>query len=1464
MRKSSKILSLCIVFALIFGTISSLAVLPVAAAAVGDGGTTIALEDWKIAPTGHLSVGETEYALTKGLPAEVANAADAYNPNNPLADWVDAKAPGTVAGALLDAGKYSELFKDASGETDVFFDANMTKIPFTDFAKPWWWRTSANIPQTERNKKVTLTFKGINYVARIWVNGHELVNVNNHITDIRELQNRTGTFPEYTYSAPSGSTITDFWCSVANYTNSAMIDPESPYSFDALKSKFIGAFRTYELDITEYLNNFDAVNGSVNNVILVENTRGYYKQFNDDWSATTGDLLPFWVDWHPTPPDNNMGLIGKAFISTSGDVRLTNPAVASKVALSLDSANVTFFVTASNLSKSAVNGTLTATIIDPEGKQVGTPLSQAVVIPAAAYNQEIAMTTTVGNPQLWWPYMSGDQPLYHVEYSFVINGAVSHTLDHRFGIREITNEVNTTVRNIGNTTFRNQMQVYVNHKPVLIRGGGYCPTDMYLRQREKDHQGVIDYVKYMGMNSIRDEGKFWSEDLLELLDENGIMFLTGWCCCDRGQNPAAWYMSERYMAYEALYAQIYTHRSHPSMVMWINGSDMPAEGSSTTGNAFNVGRKYLEIESRLNWFDIGAVACSADSSTSGITGASSGLKMSVGYDSGTPTDYYANNRGTFAFVSEGHGGAGIPVIETMRKMIPEENLWPHNTGENYNKWNYHSTRENFPNIDTIEMFIDNTYGGSDTFEEWLMKAQIYEYDIQRAQYESFNLHRYANATGHINWMTTGTRPGLMWNQFDFYMNPHGSTFGAAKGNEPVHIFYDYWQKDIYVINNTPDAKDELTASCTVYDIDGNIISTLEDKIINLEADGMTERTGTATNRTIGYTAADKTDFGTEFTPLTIEYGKQILDSTGIEKVWTMSEFNDSLTRPTSDVYFLKLELKDDSGKIISRNDYAVPRRGDITGAGGDWARTTPHQNADMTQLNQLPKVNLKLNEVSKTSGDIITQTFTVTNDSDAIAYGIELKAYKDAERTELVSPVIYGDNLFTLYPGETRTIDISHRSKYFDGYANVIATCYNNVITNKQEPGNLYAAAYSTQVATAGASTNLARARTATLGASGNGNNAMAFSSNAVSRSNGTMAYTIVEADYGTRITLNNSNPYVTLNLGEIATFDRIITRWNNQTSTGGVANTMYGRPDSVKVEISSDGTDFETILTYDNSKSASVMTNLVFDKPYTAQFIRLTPTGNRTLSPVIDMLTNAYPDGPTANSRRPWMSGIGQVNASTNFLITSLEVYRSYSHLIQVDFAGVDNTITVDANTRDGYGKVPAVISSSVADKYSRMRMIPNDLDKPVEFTITPEKAGDKVYATLNGVNISDQLKANPDGTYTFLSDATDDFAVLTISSGDIFNIAADDEEIAVNYMLVENAKVDMLVILAVYDANGRLVASKVAQEPGDGAVIENSLSVSLADAPGAHNAKALLWRMDSFIPLRNAVEWTKPVSEL
>lgn len=1179
------------------------------------------LTDWKIAPA--IS------AKTDSLKALAVTDADelVITANYPTTGWIKATVPGTVLGNLVDNGIYDGLFDpDNEGKKNVYFGDNLSRIPAEDFDHEWWYSTDFTIPSSEAGKRITLSFKGISYTGTIYVNGTKVINKYNNIAEEDYLKN--------------GPTLIDTEAAVTDFETEGAGSLKGVSHFEMYKSQFIGSMRTYDIDITDLVNT-----GSAKNNIKVKVTKPVYRD----------DLTYYWVDWNPQPADAMMGLTGDVFLHVSGNARLANPAVASKVSIDHKNGHLNLFVDVSNFTSSKVKGTLTAVIKDPDGNTVATVTKENIDVSANAYNQEIVLQAAdypqleLANPRLWWPYLSGDQPLYTVDYEFSTDGVVSDRRHHRFGIREVSAEVNVSpyannyADSVATNHLSNMLQIYVNHRPVLLKGGGYCPTDLLLRHDRRANEAVVEYVKYMGMNMIRDEGKFFDNHLLELMDENGIMLITGWCCCDRWQSPGEYSKAERFVAFESLYAQLRNVRKYASMFLWFNGSDEPPSIVRQGLNGQNVEQKYLEIQSNLRWLNIGVNCNNGSAKVATLTGITGGMHMDATYDSQSPSWYYAEPKGLYGFISEGGGGGSIPVQETMRRMLPEANLWPYNASENYNVWNYHTSRGSFNNLGQHTLFIDGSYGPSATFDEFITRAQVFQYELQRAQFEALNVSRYKNTSGFINWMLNNAWPIMFWNQFDYYLNPNGTTYGARKGNEPVHIMYNVYQKCINVVNNTFAAYPGAEATLSIYDIEGNLISTPLEKTINIRADGASPAVEYSTSgmnrrgpRTVGLV---KNQSGAN-EPFEINYYGKISDAYGVIDLWDNDDIQASLVKPTTDVYFIRLELKDASGKILSINSYAVPMRNDVARASHAWNRSGTFQAGDLTQLNHLPEVDLELTQVTKKSdGNKTVLTYRVENPTKTIAYAVELKAYTGKDRKMLVAPVFYDDNLFTLFPGESRDIKISYNRSDLKTDAFVTVNCYNNVIKGKdtRSAQNIYGGIQM------GGSNNIARGKTVT-GVTNPANVTTITENGLLYAANGK---TFIDSDMNTFATLTPEEGSFVVDLETIQNFDRIMLRWNRQ-------NNLRGRPDHIKVEVSDNNTDYTVVANYDNSSSGSIMTNIVLPTQVKGRYVKITPTGLMKESPAVGMTGRLSSGGVSGQS----VSGIDKADAATYFSLSAIEIY--------------------------------------------------------------------------------------------------------------------------------------------------------------------------------------------------------------
>jgi hypothetical protein len=88
----------------------------------------------------------------------------------PLANWIKATVPGTVLTSMVDDGIYPEPLYGENNRPN--------KISDSLCRTSYWYRAEFFIPQSYASRHIWLNFDGINYKAQVWLNGHELGQIN--------------------------------------------------------------------------------------------------------------------------------------------------------------------------------------------------------------------------------------------------------------------------------------------------------------------------------------------------------------------------------------------------------------------------------------------------------------------------------------------------------------------------------------------------------------------------------------------------------------------------------------------------------------------------------------------------------------------------------------------------------------------------------------------------------------------------------------------------------------------------------------------------------------------------------------------------------------------------------------------------------------------------------------------------------------------------------------------------------------------------------------------------------------------------------------------------------------------------------------------------------------------------------------------------------------------------------------
>jgi exo-1,4-beta-D-glucosaminidase len=824
------------------------------------------------------------------------------------AGWhVVRRMPSTVLETLRDDGVYPNL--------DVGTNLR-DEVPADLYRQDWWYRTTFTAPAGHSN--YTLQFPGINYRAEIWLNGR-LVAGNNRI---------------------------------------------------------VGMYSAHDLDVTPW------IRVGQPNTLAVKVTPEQALQDVD--GVELADSWWDWINWRQIGyqgpganpargtsfvPDRNAGIWKPVYLKLNGDVSLGSATVTTELPLPrTDSARLTIYADARNDSARTVRGVLRATI-----RRAGKPdirVEQPVTLKPGEdrevrFAPEAFRALEVSHPDLWWPYTLGAPDLYDLDLEFRQYDHVVDAAHQRFGIRTVQqfrdNDEQYPELGRGGSFY-----LKVNGRDFLVRGATYTP-DLLFKYDPDRETAILRYVKDLGLNMIRLEGKFPGDHLIETADELGIPVMYGWMCCNQWEKWAQWDDEDRGVAQASMRSQIEALRSHAAAFIWANGSDgrPPPE----------VLGWYHGILSDLHWQNATVDTVSSVNRDAHGEPMWDGIQMAGPY-SWRPPSYWFSGRyaATRGATAEQGDNEHIPPFASLKSFIPADKLWPIN-----DTWYFHAGSDNSnERLDSIRTAVVQRYGSSKGAEEFTRKAQLAHYESTRAQFEAFAAGGWDTHKMTIYWMLNNHWPSFFGNLFDYYLRPGGAYFGAKKGLQPLSVVFDSYatgdhsQANISVVNQSADDRNGLRARVRVYDLQGR-----------LRDDRTAEGIAVAAN--------------------------------GVSRVMTLPR-----VALNSRVFFVRCDLMDASGAVVADNVYwQSQQRDDVGSPRNDTAFSLKQVSwADMTPLNTMPRAPLDVSAHRTAADGRPGVTVRLSNNTGRVAFFERAEILSNHDGDEIL-PVEYSDNYVTVFPGES-------------------------------------------------------------------------------------------------------------------------------------------------------------------------------------------------------------------------------------------------------------------------------------------------------------------------------------------------------------------------------------------------------------------------------------------------------------
>ncbi len=385
------------------------------------------------------------------------------------------------------------------------------------------------------------------------------------------------------------------------------------------------------------------------------------------------------------------------------------------------------------------------------------------------------------NPRLWWPNGYGKAELYGVELKFeTAGGAVSDAKSFMAGVRQFTYSEDGGA-----------LKMWINGRRFVPLGGNWGFSESMLRYRAREYDAAVRYHRDMHLNIIRNwVGQIGEDAFYEACDRYGVVVWQDFWLANPYDGPDP---DDNDLFMRNARDMILRVRSHPSIGLYCGRN----EGYPPKVLEDGIRQALGELHPGIQY-----ISSSADDVVSGH-GPYRAMPLK---------SYFAAQ--PHALMHSEMGMPNIVSMDSLRAMMPEAAMWPQGA-----MWGMHDFSLNGAQGGaSFRERIEKSYGGADNVADWVRLAQFVNYEGYRAMFEG----KARDRMGLLIWMSHPTWPSLVWQTYDWYLEPTAAYFGTKKACEPLHIQWNPATEDVEVVNYSGGEARGLTAAAEVINLDGTV------------------------------------------------------------------------------------------------------------------------------------------------------------------------------------------------------------------------------------------------------------------------------------------------------------------------------------------------------------------------------------------------------------------------------------------------------------------------------------------------------------------------------------------------------------------------------------------------------------------------------------------------------------------
>jgi len=437
---------------------------------------------------------------------------------------------------------------------------------------------------------------------------------------------------------------------------------------------------------------------------------------------------------------------------------------------------------------------LRATLVGETFEAAPLVVEQAVDLPDGSSWQR--MELEVANPRLWWPWDQGQPDLYRLVVEVWEGEQLLDTVVQSVGLREVALE---------GWTF------YVNGRPVYARGASWVPADILPGRVGEAGYALLEQARRANMNMLRVWGGGLREKraFYDLCDRLGILVWQEFpfACAFLSRYPRS---GEYLDLVEAEASAIVRDlRNHACLALWCGGNEFSPQRNAPLVATLE---RVVQREDPTRPF-LPASPVEGDSHNWGVW-----------HHFEPPLAY---RRDSASFASE-FGLQAAPTVESLRRFIPQEDLWPPGAA-----WVYHGAdlsklwRYARPFLAEKEPSLASFVAAGQRAQAQGLQIAIEHYRRRKA----------AGQGGALVWQLNEPWPAISWALIDRDGQPKPAYATVKRLFDPLLVSLDLppqrfragdrLRAEVWIINDRAEAVSACTLKVRLLDGAGHAVERIE-------------------------------------------------------------------------------------------------------------------------------------------------------------------------------------------------------------------------------------------------------------------------------------------------------------------------------------------------------------------------------------------------------------------------------------------------------------------------------------------------------------------------------------------------------------------------------------------------------------------------------------------------------------